>query len=72
MHVDEQYHISRKASINGKFKLEYFPTTEPIADILTKPLGLQKLPRLRKLILSMESQPSAEDNWNSAVAQGGM
>lgn len=41
-HVDIRYHICWEATGNGKLWLEYCPSTEMMADPLTKPLGPQK------------------------------
>jgi hypothetical protein len=38
-HIDIRYHFVRQAVQNGKVKIEYVPTSQQLADILTKPLG---------------------------------
>lgn len=40
-HIDIRYHWIREAVSNGQFKIDYVPTTNMIADGLTKPLGPQ-------------------------------
>lgn len=62
MHVDVRYHIFRKASMSLVATLEYCPSTEMIADMLRKPLLLQKFFPLRKLMPSMTYFPFAENN----------
>jgi hypothetical protein len=37
-HIELRYHFSRKAISNGEIKLQYSPTKEMHADMLTKPL----------------------------------
>lgn len=56
--------------MSGEIKLEYCPTTEMIADVLPKRLGLQKLSQFRKLMPSGASQPSSDDNWEWPVRTG--
>jgi hypothetical protein len=38
-HIDIQYHFIRECIENGKIRLQYCPTVEMIADLLTKPLA---------------------------------
>ena len=42
-HIDVRYHFTREAIVNKKVALEYCPTTEMLADMMTKPLGPTKL-----------------------------
>ena len=42
-HVDIKYHFIRSAVNNGTVMLEYCPTNEMVADILTKPATKNKL-----------------------------
>ena len=42
-HIDVRYHYTRKAIEDKVVKLEYCPTEEMVADMLTKPLGRVKL-----------------------------
>ena len=38
-HIDIQYHYTRELVKSGKIELEYLPTKEMLADLLTKPLA---------------------------------
>ncbi len=38
-HIDVRYHYTRECVEGGKIKIEYCPTSEMTADILTKSLG---------------------------------
>jgi hypothetical protein len=40
-HIDVQYHYTRQLVEYGKIKLDYCPTEDMLADVLTKPLGFQ-------------------------------
>lgn len=44
-HIDVRFHFTRQAIENGTVRLEYCPTEEMIADMLTKGLGRVKLER---------------------------
>lgn len=55
-HIDARYHYIRDQVTAGKIKLEYVPTAENLADILTKPLGRVKTEYLRKLMGLTEAQ----------------
>jgi transposase InsO family protein len=41
-HIDIRYHFVRQAVQNNKIRIEYIPTNEQLADVLTKSLGPQK------------------------------
>uniref|UniRef100_A0A1X7U6N9 Reverse transcriptase Ty1/copia-type domain-containing protein n=1 Tax=Amphimedon queenslandica TaxID=400682 RepID=A0A1X7U6N9_AMPQE len=47
-HVDIKYHYIREAIQDKAIQLEYFPTKEMLADILTKQLAREKFEKLRK------------------------
>ncbi len=47
-HIDVRYHITREAVEMGRIKLQYVPTQENIADVLTKGLHGPKLNYLKK------------------------
>jgi hypothetical protein len=50
-HIDVQYHYSRQLVEYGKIKLDYCPTDEMLADVLTKPLGCRTFKECsRKLV----------------------
>jgi hypothetical protein len=38
-HIDIRYHFIRQAVQSGRVRIEYVPTSQQLADILTKPLG---------------------------------
>jgi KUP system potassium uptake protein len=40
-HIDVQYHYTRQLVEYGKIKLDYCPTEDMLADVLTKPLGFR-------------------------------
>jgi hypothetical protein len=42
-HIEVHYHFFRERVLSGDVELQYVPTDRQIADILTKPLGLDKL-----------------------------
>ena len=47
-HIDIKYHFIRENVNNGKFILEYCPTEQMIADVLTKPATKLKLKRFAR------------------------
>lgn len=49
-HIDIKYHFIRETVNDGKVILEYCPTEEMIADIMTKPATKQKLKRFYRYI----------------------
>jgi hypothetical protein len=42
-HIEVHYHFIRERVLSGEVELTYVPTNRQIADIFTKPLGLDKL-----------------------------
>jgi hypothetical protein len=44
-HIDVQYHYTRQLVEYGKIKLDYCPTEDMLADVLTKPLGFRAFSR---------------------------
>ena len=48
-HIDITFHYVREARENGQVTLHYVPTSEMVADMLTKPLGRIKFEKLRRL-----------------------
>jgi hypothetical protein len=42
-HIEVHYHIVRERVLSGEVELQYVPTDRQMADIFTKPLGLDKL-----------------------------
>lgn len=46
-HVDVKYHFVRSAHIDGKIAIEYCPTENMVADVLTKPLTKTKFEWLK-------------------------
>ena len=57
-HIDIKYHFLREKVMNDVIKLEYCPTNDMIADMLTKGLGREKFERFRDLagIKEMKNQ----------------
>ena len=55
-HIDISYHFIKDKVEKGEVKLDYVPTAEQIADILTKPLSSEVFATLR---LHMGVQPSS-------------
>lgn len=46
-HIDTRYHFIRDMKEKGDIQLEYVPTEDNIADLLTKPLGPKRIDYLR-------------------------
>lgn len=51
-HIDIQYHLVRECVQDKIISLEYIPTKDELADILTKALDSPNFKRLRDLIYS--------------------
>ena len=49
-HIDIRYHFIRDCVENGKIGVNYVPTGDQLADLLTKPLGRLKFLELRRRI----------------------
>jgi hypothetical protein len=49
-HIDIRKYFLRDKVINGEIKLKYCPTTEMIADIMTKPLNTQLFTKFAKML----------------------
>jgi hypothetical protein len=49
-HIDIQYHYVRDLEAKGKINVSYIPTTDMVADGLTKPLGRIAFDRFRELL----------------------
>ena len=50
-HIDVQYHYFRQLLEYGKIRLDYCPSTDMLADVLTKPLGYRTFKECsRKLV----------------------
>jgi transposase InsO family protein len=47
-HIDLRYHYIKDISEKGRIKLEYHPTATNIADMMTKPLGANRIRQLRE------------------------
>jgi hypothetical protein len=50
-HIDVKYHFIREQVQLGSVKLQYVPTADQVADLLTKPLGKPKFIRFRTILL---------------------
>ncbi len=51
-HIDIKYHFITDVVERGKMRLEWIPTKEQKADILTKALDASQFATLRKLIMT--------------------
>lgn len=49
-HVDIKYHFVRSAHTEGKISIEYCPTADMIADILTKPVTKAKFENFKRYL----------------------
>ena len=56
-HIDIKYHFIREKLLNNEFKVQYCPTNEMIADIMTKPLGTQLFEKFRGMMNMVNSHP---------------
>lgn len=56
-HISVKYHAIREAVKNEEVKLEYCPSGEQIADILTKPLARDQFGYLRQKLGVFPKQP---------------
>ncbi len=52
-HVDVRYHFIRSALSNGKVTVEYCPTEEMVADVMTKPVTKFKLEKFKSFMFGM-------------------
>jgi hypothetical protein len=52
-HIDVRYLWLRQGVENGDFKLNYIPSKENVADIMTKPLGVTAFTKLRAQLLGV-------------------
>lgn len=50
-HIDVRYHFIRERVESGEIKIVYVPTSEQVADILTKPLAKVKFEKFRTLMM---------------------
>ena len=46
-HIDIKYHYTRQALQDGVIQLEYCPSSDMVADLLTKPVNIETFKRLR-------------------------
>ncbi len=51
-HINVKYHYTREQVANKVIKLEFVPSTQMVADLLTKPLTADVFNRFRKRIVS--------------------
>ena len=52
-HIDIKYHFIRDVLHKKKIEIIYFPTTDMIADIMTKPMTKLKLERFKRLLFGL-------------------
>lgn len=57
-HIDVRYHYSRSMSYSGNIIMQYCPTNEMIADIITKALGPQKHVSLKNMFGRLAAEGS--------------
>ena len=60
-HIDTKFHHVKDLVNNKVLKLEYVPTERNIADVLTKPLGKNKLKQFRELLGFTDSSEIEEE-----------
>lgn len=53
-HINIRYHFIREVISNKEVELHWIATTDQLADIFTKPLGRNKLNKLKGLVLGEE------------------
>jgi hypothetical protein len=51
-HFDVKYKFVNRSLQNGCFQLQYCPTDEMIADVMTKPLARAKFIKLRQFLVN--------------------
>lgn len=68
-HGNVRYHIFREAAMCREARLEFFPPTKMIADMLKKPLKLEKILRFSKLMPSLKSFSFADNEWACSVCR---
>ena len=60
-HIDTKFHHVKDLVSNKVLKLEYVPTERNVADVLTKPLGKNKLKQFRELLGFTDSSEIEEE-----------
>lgn len=68
--VDLKYHKIRDNVERQEFAIEYCPSEDMVADILTKPLGPTQFRKLRQLLNVMPVPPASEDEDKFTGADG--
>lgn len=53
-HIDIKYHFIRDALSEGRIHVEYFPTEDMIADILTKPVSTVNIVKFKSCMFGNE------------------
>ena len=66
-HIDIKYHFLREKVMNDVIKLEYCPTNDMIADMLTKGLGREKFERFRDLAGIKEMKNQFDCKWEGVL-----
>jgi hypothetical protein len=54
-HINPRFHYTREQQNNGLVQIEFLPTQEMIADLLTKGLGGEKTQYFTRLMLNWDS-----------------
>lgn len=50
-HIDIKHHFTREKVLSGEIRLQYIPTQDQLADLLTKPLERVRVEALRNRVL---------------------
>ena len=67
-HIGIKYHYTRDLINSGEIRLEYCPTEDMVADMLTKAVSQDRLNRLKQ-ICGMSILPSSEECQRSALLE---
>lgn len=49
-HIDVRFHFLRNLIFDGSISMEYYRTSEQVADIITKPMKLDQFEKLREAL----------------------
>ena len=70
-HVELKYFFIKQVVEEGEMEVDYCPTSEQIADLLTKPLGRQKFEYFSRRIGAVSSRPQGRIPAMSSTSQEG-